>query len=209
MKKSSVPSDKKYLFSILIFFTLGALLNGGICLSLGEKSLLFFLLTESFHVFFLIAFCLIFRNFIHQKSTALTNMSKRVQELEIILENLPEGVIGISKTGAITFLNNAAERFLECSEAQALEKWMGEVLTLDNESGKKLKAQLKNVRSLKEPVYFNETLAVSRSKRKYVIGGYICPVNYSVVTEALLVFHDETEKSQNLDTGKLKHRYEV
>ena len=102
-------------------------------------------------------------------------MSKRVSDLEIILENIPSVVIGLDKNGGITFANKAAEKILENSEAEVLKKNLNEFVRSTDESDKQLSGLVKSIRSIKEPVYFNDRKIESISSKNYLISGFICP----------------------------------
>lgn len=188
-------------------------MNGLVCFFFQGNWLRSFALTEILWVFLMCGLSLTLKSFIKRRATHFVFMSKRVQDLEIILENIPSGVVGLDKNGGITFLNKAAEKITECGEAEALGKKIGEFL-LPEATDKQLPGLIKSIRSLKETVYFNEKEIKARSARKYLISGFICPVHYSFFTGALLVFNDETERrakenEYSVHADRLKNRYET
>ena len=194
MKKHSTLTDSRFFWERLLLFATGAVLNGVACLFFYHSRLLCFLLVEFFLIILICLLSVTVRSLIKRRATQFIVMSKRVSDLEIILENIPSVVIGLDKNGGITFANKAAEKILENSEAEVLKKNLNEFVRSTDESDKQLSGLVKSIRSIKEPVYFNDRKIESISSKNYLISGFICPVHYSGSTNALLIFNDETER---------------
>lgn len=214
MKKYSTLTDSRFFWERLLLFATGAVLNGVACLFFYHSRLLCFLLVEFFLIILICLLSVTVRSLIKRRATQFIVMSKRVSDLEIILENIPSVVIGLDKNGGITFANKAAEKILENSEAEVLKKNLNEFVRSTDESDKQLSGLVKSIRSIKEPVYFNDRKIESISSKNYLISGFICPVHYSGSTNALLIFNDETERKLKeydlfINSDKLKRRYEV
>ncbi len=214
MKKYSTLTDNRFFWEKIFLFAIGAVLNGLMCLFSYGLKVPCFVLIEFFTIILICLLSLSVRNFIKRRETQFVIMSKRVSDLEIILENILSAVIGLDKNGGITFANKAAEKILECREAEVLKKDLSEFIRSNDESDMQLSGLVKNIRSIKEPVYFNDRKIESRSLKNYLISGFLCPVHYSGSTGALLIFNDETErrlKEKELlkKTDKLKDRYEI
>lgn len=193
---------------------IGAILNGFVCLYFYGSRLQCFVLIEFFWITLICLLSLTVRSSIKRRSTQFVVMSKRVSDLEIILENIPSVVIGLDKNGGITFANKAAEKILERREAEVLKKNLSEFVRSTNEADVQLSGLIKSIRSIKKPVYFNDRKIESRSSKDYLIKGFICPVHYSGSTGALLIFNDETERKLKeneflIISDKLKERYEI
>lgn len=214
MRKHSILTDNRFFWERLLLFITGAVLNGVLCYFFYGSKLHFFLFIEFSWIILICLFSLTVRSFIKRRAAQFVIMSKRVSDLEIILENIPSVVIGLDKNGGITFANKAAEKILENREADVLKKNLNEFFRSTDEEDMQLSGLIKRIRSIKEPVYFNDRKIQSRSLKDYLINGFICPVHYSGSTGALLIFTDETERKLKEDellvnSDKLKNRYEI
>jgi PAS domain-containing protein len=172
--KDSILADNRFFWENLLLFITGAVLNGLFFLFFYDSRLQFFLLTE---LIWLIIICLIsitVRSFIKRKTAQFVVMSKRVSDLEIILENIPSIVIGLDKNGGITFANKAAEKILESREAEVLKKNLSEFVISINEADMQFHTLIKSIRSIKEPIFFNDLKIESRSSNSYFINGFLC-----------------------------------
>lgn len=214
MKKQVGIKDRRYYLEAAILVCATIVFNIGTFHIFRRSFMLWFLCTEIIFLVFIIGMIYTISKFMKKKALSFIHLKNKVEELEIILKNIPAGVIGVDKTGGITFLNKKAEAIVECKESDVLGKWLGEVLFLYDQNGGEILDLFKRVRSIKETISFSDTTAGPRSGRKYKINGYICPVNYSVVTGAILVFYDqagEQEKEYYSDskTDLFKTRYEI
>lgn len=214
MKKHSTLTDNRFFWERMLLFTTGAALNGVVCLFFYGSRLHCFVLIEFSSIILICLLSLTVRSFIKRRATQFIVMSKRVTDLEIILENIPSVVIGLDKNGGITFANKAAEKILESREAEVLKKNLNEFIRYTSETDMQLPGLIKRIRSIKEPVYFNDKEIESISSKNYLISGFICPVHYSGSTGVLLIFNDETVRKLReyeflVNSDKLKGRYEV
>lgn len=212
--KDSILADNRFFWENLLLFITGAVLNGLICLFFYYSRLQFFLLTELLWLIIICLLSLTVRSFIKRKTGQFVVMSKRVSDLEIILENIPSIVIGLDKNGGITFANKAAEKILESREAEVLKKNLSEFVISINEADMQFHTLIKSIRSIKELIYFNDLKIESRSSNNYFINGFLCPVHYSGSTSVLLIFNNETERKLKeneflMNSDKLKRRYEI
>ncbi len=214
MKKHSILTDSRFFWESLLLFTTGAVLNGFVCLFFNSSKLHFFWLIELISIALLCLLSLTVRNFLKRRATQFVIMSKRISDLEMILENIPSVVIGLDKNGGITFANKAAEKILEGNEAEVFKKNLNGFVRSTNEANMRLSGLIKSIRSIKGPVYFNNSKIESRSSKKFLISGFLCPVHYSGSTGALLIFNDETDRKLKeneflINSDKLKERYEI
>ncbi len=192
----------------------GAVLNGILCFFFCDSKLHFFLFMEFSWMILICLLSLTVRNFLKRRAAQFVIMSRRVSDLEIILENIPSVVIGLDKNGGITFVNKAAEKVLESKEADVLKKNLNDFFRSTDEADMQFSELIKSIRSITMTVYFNDTKIKSVSSKNYLINGFICPVHYSGSTGALLIFNDETERKLKenellMNSDKIKNRYEI
>lgn len=200
---------RAYIGIFLKLFFIGSVLNGFFIFKFFSNKYLCFLGIEVISGIFIFCLFITVNRYLKKRSILFTHMSKRVQELEIILKNIPSGVIGVDRAGGITFVNKKAEQILELPEAQSLGKWPGDVIVFKDKKGETILKQLKRIRTIKEPYLFYNTHLESPSGKNYKVSGYVCPTSFNVVTSALLVINEEIKDKEPSKLELIKKRIEI